>query len=523
VLTLDDYCAIRLARRDGSSIRQIARTLGHSRRKVREALANPQPEPYTRSKPVTHPKLGPFLAIIAAILAEDERAPRKQRHTAMQLHRRLVAEHGYRGGYDAVRRHVARLRRRSRPSFIPLDHPAGRRLEADFGHIHVDYPADQGGRRRVAVLVLTWSFSHAVFAMKLPSERLESVLLGIVSGLAFFGCVPRELWWDNPTTVAAAVLRGRQRRVQQRYAALASHYCFEPRFCMPGAAWEKPDVEHRVYDLQRRFATPVPQVDSDEQLNQRLRHYCLSEMQRTVAGRTQTIGQMFEQDKAAAAPLPSHPFDPCVHVQATVDHYQTVRHDKVRYSVPRGCPRGGDGPVTVKVYADRIAVVDQGEVVAMHPRRYEAGSQLDPLHYLATLSRRPMALDHAAVYRQWQLPPALGQLRQALETRHGHSAGVRQYIQVLQLMAEHPLTRIEQAAVAALAGEPAMLDGPLICQQVRQMHEQGEADHDQADLPASVPRVEVPGPDLGRFNQLLATEPSPSIPSLQGDHVCQTP
>jgi hypothetical protein len=37
-----------------------------------------------------------------------------------------------------------------------------------------------------------------------------------------------------------------------RYAALASHYGFEPLFCMPRTATEKPDVEHKVYDLQRR-------------------------------------------------------------------------------------------------------------------------------------------------------------------------------------------------------------------------------------------------------------------------------
>ena len=38
MLTVDDYGQIRRSHRDGMSIRAIARTLGHSRRSVRNAL-----------------------------------------------------------------------------------------------------------------------------------------------------------------------------------------------------------------------------------------------------------------------------------------------------------------------------------------------------------------------------------------------------------------------------------------------------------------------------------------------------
>jgi transposase len=256
MLTVDEYGRIRRAHRDGMSIREIARTLHHSRGKVRRVLAEPEPRPYVRGRPHC-PKLGPFHGIIDQILADDEQAPRKQRHTAMQVYRRLVAEHGYRGGYDAVRRYIGKVRRHQRPTFIPLNHDPGQRLEADFGHIYVDLPDE---RHRVAVLLLTWAYSHAPFALALPTERIEAILTGMVAGFEFFGSVAREVWWDNPRTVATAILRGRQREVHERYAALASHYRFDPKFCMPASGWEKPHVENRVYDLQRRWGTPVPKV-----------------------------------------------------------------------------------------------------------------------------------------------------------------------------------------------------------------------------------------------------------------------
>ena len=68
---------------------------------------------------------------------------------------------------------------------------------------------------------------------------------------------------------------------------------------------------------------------------------------------------------------------------------------------------------------------------------------LDPLHYLATLGRKPGSLDHAPVFRDWELPACFADFRARLERQHGPGAGARQYARVLQLLAEHPLTRLE--------------------------------------------------------------------------------
>jgi transposase len=97
----------------------------------------------------------------------------------------------------------------SAETFIPLDHDPGQRLEADFGHIYADFPA---GRRQVPVLLVTWSYSNCPFALALPTERTEAILHGLVEAFALFGCVPQELWLDNPKTVAIHICRGRERR-----------------------------------------------------------------------------------------------------------------------------------------------------------------------------------------------------------------------------------------------------------------------------------------------------------------------
>jgi transposase len=114
--TVDDFAQIRRLHREGLSIRRIARQLGVGRDTVRKALATPEPKPYTLSQPRPAPVFGPFRDVVDAILAADETAPPKQRHTASQVYRRLAAEHGCTGSYDPVRRHL-----KERRLAIPFD------------------------------------------------------------------------------------------------------------------------------------------------------------------------------------------------------------------------------------------------------------------------------------------------------------------------------------------------------------------------------------------------------------------
>jgi len=500
MLTVEDYRKIRVAHSDGMSIRAIARKFHHSRRKIRQVLKNPDPCPYTRQKEPYAPKLGPFKPIIQQILADDQQAPRKQQHTAAKIYRRLRDEFGYPGGYDQIRRYLRLQRKRSRETFIPLDHPPGRRLEADFGHIYADFPE---GRRQVPVLLTTWSYSGRPFAMAMPTERTEAILAGMVEAFDFFDCAPREVWWDNPKTVAKEILKGRQRKLHNRYEALASHYRFDPLFCMPARGNEKPYVEKSVYNLQRDWATPVPKVKDFDQLNQYLRQCCLRKLDHRMAGKTETIGERFQQDKAAALSLPKRCFDPCISEPARVDKYQTARFDTNRYTVPR---RWAFETVTVKAYIDRIDIVAADAVIASHQRSYDRGQLIfQEEHYLAILGRRPAALDHSAIFRQWKLPACFIELREDFEARHGCPGGARQYVRVLQLLAEHPAQRVQQAI--EWCRTKTSLHADLIIQTTQRLARRHRADEIRPEEPFVVDNsgsVQVPRPDLNRFDQLLA-------------------
>ena len=514
MLTVDDYGRIRRAHRDGMSIREIARQFHHSRYRVREILrGEAEPRAYRKRSRQSAPKLGPFHDLILGILAADESAPPKQRHTSMRIFERLRDEHQYRGGYDAVRRFANKHRTQKRETFIPLDHDPGQRLEADFGKIYVDFP---DGRRQVSVLILVWSYSNAPFAVALPTERTEAILEGMVQAFEFFECVPREVWWDNPTTVATAVLSGRDRRVNSRYAGLASHYAFEPLFCMPASGNEKPVVENRVKTLQRRWGTPVPRVKDLAELNTYLSQCCRNDQSRPSRDSKSTIAERLAHDRRNAAALPKTRFDACIRQPAKVDKYQFARFDNVCYSVPR---KAAFRTVTVKGYIDRVEIADGDQIVATHVRSYESGEDvLDPLHYLVTLSRRPAALDHSNVYRNWKLPAVFGELRSRLEQRHGPRSGVRQFVRILQLLSEHAVPCVAQA-IEQLRG-PEGADADRIIRRVTESAAR-QPESQRANLGDlirdDVTQVSVPAGGLAHFDSFLTSASSPEGPPSQKD------
>jgi hypothetical protein len=333
----------------------------------------------------------------------------------------------------------------------------------------------------------------------------------MVAAFEFFGGVPREVWWDNPRTVATPILKGRERQVHPRYTALASHHVFEPRFCMPARGNEKPDAESTVKAVQKRFATPVPRVADLDELNQFLRKWCLAERDRVVRSLVGpfTIKDRLAEDLDAASPLPRDRFEPCViHPAVAVDKYQSVAFDGNRYSVPRPF---AFGLVTVKGFVDRVAIVSGGQVVATHGRSLEKSKMvLDPLHFLATLDRKPGSLDHAPVFRDWKLPACFTDFRARLERQYGPGAGTRQYARLLQLLVEHPLTRLSHAIEACLSEQ---LDtAEAVIRRTRTLAAIEAARRPGPPSPSesfTSTRGDVPLPDLSRFDQLIGGGDSP--------------
>ena len=129
---------------------------------------------------------------------------------------------------------------------------------------------------------------------------------------------------------------------------------------------------------------------------------------------------------------------------------------------------------------------------------------LDPLHFLAALDHKPGALDHAPVFRDWNLPACFGGFRGELEGLHGAMSGSRRFVQVLQLLGEHPMSRVSQAIEACRRDQ--LHSAEAVIQRTRSLAAI-EATKRNTEVPtetSAVPQVNVPLPDLNRFDQLMS-------------------
>ncbi len=433
----------RAVRVEGRSQRAVAREFGLSRETVRKMLEYAVPPGYQRQKPIKRPKLGPWLGVIDAILADDKQRPVKQRHTAKRIFDRLKDEHGFTGGYTIVKDYVRGEQVRSREMFIPLTHAPGE-AQADFGEALV---VIAGVEQKAHYLAMDLPHSDDCFVAAFPAETTEAFLDGHVRAFAYFGGVPTRILYDNTKIAVAKILGGEERQRTRSFSELQSYYLFADKFGRPAKGNDKGKVEGLVGYARRNFMVPVPRVSSWEALNAHLEEQCRKRRERRLRGHTETIGERFERDHAAMLPPPVAPYEACEKIAARVSSMSLVRYRGNDYSVPT---QYGHRQVWVKGYVHEVVIACASEVIARHKRSYECEAVVfDPLHYLALLEQKTRALDQAAPLQGWQLPECFAQLRRLLEARL-KKHGSREYVQVLRLLETFDLSELTPAIEDAL-------------------------------------------------------------------------
>ena len=117
--------------------------------------------------------------------------------------------------------------------------------------------------------------------------------------------------YDNLKDAVIKVLLGRARLENERFIALRSHYSLDSFYCLPGieGAHEKGGVEGEIGRFRRRHLVPVPRVGSLAELNGLLAGADAADEQRTIAWRTETVGETAAVEAPFLAPLPPDRFD----------------------------------------------------------------------------------------------------------------------------------------------------------------------------------------------------------------------
>src|ERR1700758_177590 len=209
----------RAVRVEGRSQRAVAREFGLSRETVRKMLEYAVPPGYQRQQPIKRPKLGPWLGVIDAILADDKQRPVRQRPTAKRIFDRLKDEHGFTGGYTIVKDYVRGELRRRREMFVPLHHAPGH-AQADFGEALV---VIGGIEQKAHFFALDLPHSDASYIRAYPAATAEAWVDGHVHAFAFFGRVPLSVLYDNDRCLGTRILADGTRKRARLFSGFLSH------------------------------------------------------------------------------------------------------------------------------------------------------------------------------------------------------------------------------------------------------------------------------------------------------------
>jgi transposase len=435
---------------EGRSKRQVAKEFGISRNTVRKYVeqAGPaRPEAAPRPRPVWD-AVGPRFE---ALLAESRQwTGGKQQLTATRLHELLMAE-GHRVGVTVVKEAVAEWKRQRREVFVPLTYRPGDLAEVDFFEVLVDVA---GTRRKAWMFLVRLMYSGRDFAWIYERQDQISFLDGHVRAFAHFEGIPARLAYDNLRPAVVRILVGGERTLTPRFAALASHYLFEPCFCRPGVGHDKGGVEARGKAVRRQALVPIPSGPALVTINQALlaRLDARLETSRDAVGRT--IGARFAEEPPHFRPVPA-PFVAEATTIGTVSPRALVRLEGAVYSVP--C-RWAGLDLIARIGPTAVTIVGRDGTGIVHGRKRFGERSIDYRHYLPELARKPQAVrqvlpellcDHGAPF-----PAVWDQLL----TVHSPREAARLFAKVLgQLDTHGPALMVPALETALRTGTPLLL------------------------------------------------------------------
>ncbi|MEY4473319.1 MAG: transposase [Pseudomonadota bacterium] len=241
------YVEIKVLKKQGLSLRQIAAEVGCAVNTVRAHLAAPEMPRYVRK--IKRPsKLSPF----ETYLRERQAAAHPDWIPASVLYREIVAQ-GYTGGSSQLRAFMHTLK----PT-IPSEPIV--RFETEPGvQMQVDWVEFRKGAAPLYAYCATLGYSRVSYVEFVSDMKVATLIACHEHAFTAFGGVPRHVLYDNMKTVILE--RDAYGEGEHRYHAgfldYAHHCGFLIKLCRPYRAKTKGKVERFNGYLRRSFYTPL--------------------------------------------------------------------------------------------------------------------------------------------------------------------------------------------------------------------------------------------------------------------------
>jgi hypothetical protein len=275
---------------------------------------------------------------------------------------------------------------------------------------------------------------------------MENFLRGHLGAFAAWDGIPRVVLYDN---LRSAVLErhGDAIRFNPTLLDFAAHYRFEPRPVAIARGNEKGRVERSIRYVRDSFFAARTFANLDD-LNAQADAWCrgLAADRRCPEDQTRSVGEVFAEEAPMLLRLPDNPYPVVEQVAVKVGKTPYVRFDQNDYSVPHTHVQR---TLTVLADADRLRIVEGQQIVAMHPRSYDKGAQIeDQAHIQALVGWKREARRHRATDRLAQAAPASRTLLVRAAERGDNRGSITAAL--VQLLERYGASQLDAAIIEAL-------------------------------------------------------------------------
>lgn len=480
---------------ENKSIRAISRELTLSRNTVRKVIRSEATKhEYQRKKP-SATKLTDHIEQLDKFIEDNRSKSKSHRMTAQRMYELLQLD-GYTGAYDSVRRYVKQQKEQhssvTGPSYIPLQFAPGDAYQFDWSYENVIIG---GIHQKIKVAHFRLCHSRAFFIRAYPRESQEMVFDAHDKAFSFFNGVCKRGIYDNLKTAVDKVLRGKDRKFNNKFLQLCSHFLIEPVACTPGAGWEKGQVENQVKNVRSWLFTPQPRFASFTELNEWLTDQCIviCKKRKHPQNKEKTIWEMYEKEVPFLLNNPGK-YDAYSVKEARVSSTSLIRYDRNHYSVDSSI-----AGKTASIYAsaERIKVYSNNKLVADHARMFSRDHVIyDPWHYLHILQYKPGALRNGAPFQEWDLPSSIKQVQRKLERQPG---GDRQFVNILIQAQQHGIDIVDSACKDVLKNRT--VQGEVVLNTIARLLDPSPVD--EVTVPISLQINVEPTTDCSIYDSLL--------------------
>jgi transposase len=367
--------------------------------------------------------------------------------SAQRIWQDLVADHGFRGSYDSVKRYVQRLTQRRPLPMRRLEVPPGEEAQVDFG-TGAWVMGAEGKRRKTHVFRVVLSHSRKAYSEATFTQTTEDFLRALENAFQHFGGVPKTLVIDN-LKAAVAQPDWFDPELTPKVQSFCRHYGMVILPTKPRTPRHKGKIERGIGYVKGN-SLKGRQFDSLQAENLHLAQWEATIADKRIHGTTKRqVARLFEEaERSALLPLPVERFPFFHEAERKVSRDGHVEVAKAYYSVP---PEYLGRMVWVRWDQRMVRIFNQRfEQIALH-LRHEKGRFSTHAQHLAP--EKINGIERGAAWllkRASWIGPQSHQWAQAMLVARGIE-GTRVLQGLLSLTRKHPSEPLEKACEIALS------------------------------------------------------------------------